>query len=295
MAGDWIKLVRHPGDAKTARLAELTGAAPEMVFAGYMRWFWWVDENCATERTGITPRNVDGICGIRTRKASMSAAFQDERIDWIEIVDNEVVVRNFSSHFGQGAKRRAMDAERKNAVRKMSASKADNHPQNVRFKSGPEKRREEKSESAGADSPPKPPSERAKPKAAPAGWPEPLLALGEELAGNLRATADAMAAVFAHGNGVVGGGPVIRAIHEVAADQGVAWPEAAAWLLGRIRAYSASPLARTTPQKYRLGLARWCEERAWAQPDSMWSGEYHGGDEAAAQPEDNAFLRSVKP
>lgn len=127
-----------------------------------------------------------------------------------------------------------------------------------------------------------------------ASWPAGLSGLDSRTVGNLRWTADALAAEFPHGNSVVGGGPVIRAIHEVASDQGVQWPAAAEWLLGRIRAYGESRIVKGTPKRYRLGLAKWCEDRVWAQPDSAWDREYEGADGVKGEGE-NPFLASIKP
>lgn len=60
-------------------------------------------------------------------------------VGWLEETPQGVAIPNFARHNGKSAKRRAQDASSK-----ASAREADKCPQNVRKRSGPEKRREEK-------------------------------------------------------------------------------------------------------------------------------------------------------
>lgn len=53
-------------------------------------------------------------------------------VGWLKENKHGLEIPRFSDHNGSSAKRRAMDADRKKDVRKMSASEADESPQNVR-------------------------------------------------------------------------------------------------------------------------------------------------------------------
>ena len=47
--------------------------------------------------------------------------------------------------------------------------------------------------------------------------------------------------------------------------------DAAAWLLGRVRAWAASPLCLSTPPAYRGGGSAWFREAKYDTPDSAWA------------------------
>lgn len=53
-------------------------------------------------------------------------------------------------------------------------------------------------------------------------------------------------------------------------------PQAAEWLLARVKAYAASPKGRTTPQKPTPGLATWLSGAEYDVPDSAWATKYQG-------------------
>jgi hypothetical protein len=83
---------------------------------------------------GYTPELLDEIIGFPGLSQAMAT------VGWLEIGDEFLVVPRFDEHNGKSAKRRAQES-----VRKTSAREADKCPQSKRTKSGPEKRREEKS------------------------------------------------------------------------------------------------------------------------------------------------------
>lgn len=49
---------------------------------------------------------------------------------------------------------------------------------------------------------------------------------------------------------------------------------ASRWLLGRVKAYAASPLCQTTPARFRPSMARWFGEGMFDTDDSAWAGRY---------------------
>lgn len=53
-------------------------------------------------------------------------------------------------------------------------------------------------------------------------------------------------------------------------------PQAAEWLLARVKAYAASPKGRTTPQRLTPGLATWLSGSEHDVPDSAWATKYQG-------------------
>lgn len=130
MAGDWIKL-----EKTTARKPEVLAIATEMgidpdhALGLVVRWFCWVDDHAAAPLILGCSESVlsSAFCPHFVRALST--------VGWIKSSDRGVEVTNFDRHLSQTAKRRAVDAERKSAsrkvvtapesVRNMSRSKAD--------------------------------------------------------------------------------------------------------------------------------------------------------------------------
>mgnify|MGYP007099596768 CR=1 FL=1 len=143
----WIKLVVHPEHDKILALADLTGMESERVFAAVVRWFRWVDEH---GENGSIEVSAAAFRAITRWPDDRLAAGMAGRVDWLRLVDGKYRPTRFDSHFGQSAKRRALDAARKAGVRKMSAPKADKSPQCPQATT--EERREDKdSVCVGAD------------------------------------------------------------------------------------------------------------------------------------------------
>jgi hypothetical protein len=137
MAGDWIKmrsdLFTHP---KVVRISSALKADRLRTVGGLMSVWCLFDvhseDGCLS---GYTPESLDDLVGWPGFAAAMQA------VEWLETnAAGDLCLPRFASHNGQSAKRRAQDAERKSAVRKVSASDAD------KTRTREEKRREEKEE-----------------------------------------------------------------------------------------------------------------------------------------------------
>lgn len=136
MAGDWIKwtkgLVDHP---KVVRISSALNADRMRTASALMVLWEWADGITANGIvTGVSASIVDDV----SRTPGLSKAMMS--VGWLVEDAQGLVFPDFERHNGQSAKRRAMEAERKRG-RRTSAFDADI----LRTKSGPEKRREEKS------------------------------------------------------------------------------------------------------------------------------------------------------
>lgn len=136
MSSTWIKvstgLGTHP---KVVRIASALKADRLRVVGGLHAVWCLFDEHSEDGRLdGYTPEIVDELIGWPGFARAMEA------VGWAEETPQGLVLPDFDRHNGQSAKRRAMDAERKRAVRKASANDAD------KTRTREEKRREEKKE-----------------------------------------------------------------------------------------------------------------------------------------------------
>lgn len=174
MASDWIKMRANlrsdPAVVSIARALRLDVDA----VVGKLHAVWsWADG--VTEDGLVDGVDAELVDEIARRKGFAAAMAATPRSAWLIIRGNGVEFPRFDRHNGKSAKRRALDAERKRLdrdpvsarpptrVRDPSASNADM----PRTKSGPEKRREEKTTgdeterreqlpAAGAAGPPEP-------------------------------------------------------------------------------------------------------------------------------------------
>ena len=122
MAGDWIKvstgLPRHP---KVVRMASALKADRFRIVGGRVSAWCLFDEYPADGvLRGYTPETLDDLTGFPGLAQAMLA------VGWLQQPEPETLVMpEFETHNGQSAKRRALDAERKRGVRKVSALYAD--------------------------------------------------------------------------------------------------------------------------------------------------------------------------
>ena len=135
----WIKmrtdLRTHP---KVVRISSALKADTLRTLGGLLSvWSLFDAHSHDGQLAGYTTDLVDELIGWPGFAGQMKA------VGWLESASAEglqtLVIPRFDQHNGTSAKRRSMDAERKQTVRKMSASKADIE----RTKSGPDKIREE--------------------------------------------------------------------------------------------------------------------------------------------------------
>ncbi|WNO06033.1 hypothetical protein [Rhodoferax mekongensis] len=144
MAGDWIKmrtnLLTHP---KVVRMSSAFGADRIKTVGGiYAVWCLFDMHSEDGHLDGYTQEALDGLAGLPGISAAMAS------VGWLEITETGIATPEFDTHNGQSAKRRAQESERKRNERNLSASNADKK----KTKSGPEKRREEKSDTEGKPS-----------------------------------------------------------------------------------------------------------------------------------------------
>ena len=121
MAGDWIKigtgLGTHP---KVVRIASALNADRLRVIGGlHAVWCLFDAHSEDGKLVGYDPAVVDELIGWPGFSAAMI------KVEWMEVDGESLALPDFDTHNGASAKRRAMEADRKRAVRKMSASDAD--------------------------------------------------------------------------------------------------------------------------------------------------------------------------
>ena len=147
MAGDWIKmrtdLQTHP---KVVRIVSALNAdkCPQSVqilsdkfrVIGALHAVWSLFDAHSTDGVleGYTPEVLDSAIGLPGFTLALAS------VGWVSVDAQALVLPRFEDHNGQSAKRRAQDADRKQAVRKMSAPEAD------KKRTREEKRREETKE-----------------------------------------------------------------------------------------------------------------------------------------------------
>lgn len=80
-------------------------------FAAWFRLYSWLDEQTADGTLYSDVEEIDAVSRLSGFAASLS------RSGWLTFYGDKVIVTNWDEHNGQCAKRRALDARRKNAVR----------------------------------------------------------------------------------------------------------------------------------------------------------------------------------
>lgn len=121
MAGDWIKmrsdLFSHP---KVVRISSALKADTLRTVGGLMSAWCLFDRHAEDGKLeGYALQTLDD----HLRWPGFANAMI--LVGWLEIDEESLVLPRFDTHNGQSAKRRAQDSDRKNDVRKMSASEAD--------------------------------------------------------------------------------------------------------------------------------------------------------------------------
>ena len=143
MAQDWIKmrvdLFTHP---KVVRISSALKADSLRTVGGLMSVWCLFDAHSVDGRIeGYTPETLDDMLRWPGFAEQMIA------VAWLEQDGEALVLPRFDCHNGTSAKRRAQDADRKKAVRKTSASQADEK------RTREEKRREEEKKDQVATAP----------------------------------------------------------------------------------------------------------------------------------------------
>lgn len=121
MSGDWIKMRGNLwDDPRVAAICEATDSSEACVI-GALYWLWAsADQHTEDgEMPGLSLRQIDRKTGL----AGFGAAVVS--VGWLSEVEGGVRIDRFEEHNGSSAKRRSVDAKRKQGVRKLSASDAD--------------------------------------------------------------------------------------------------------------------------------------------------------------------------
>lgn len=110
--GEWIKVEKTtPRKPEVMRLAALLGVSPDHAFGLCFRFWCWVDSNLTNCRLeNATTEIIDQIIGCENLGKYL------EKIGWIEVENDAIVVTNFERHLSKSAKRRAIS--QKSAVDK---------------------------------------------------------------------------------------------------------------------------------------------------------------------------------
>jgi len=109
----------------------------EVIGALFRLWTIGQEHTTDGRLDGYTPEVLDSEVGHK----GFTQAVAD--VGWLVIDDNSLVIKDFDSHNGEGAKRRALDAERKRNVRRTSAERPQKNGQIADQKRREEKRRED--------------------------------------------------------------------------------------------------------------------------------------------------------
>ncbi|NPE57701.1 Pyocin large subunit [Dickeya dadantii] len=121
MAGDWIKmrsdLHTHP---KVVRIASALNADRlRVIGALHATWCLFDAHSVDGSLDGYSSKTLDDMIDFPGFSRAMIA------VGWLEECETSLCMPRFFEHNGQGAKRRAQEAERKRNIRKTSASDAD--------------------------------------------------------------------------------------------------------------------------------------------------------------------------
>ena len=143
MAGDWIKvehgLIDKPEVMEMADILEIT---PHQVVGHLVQFWFWCDRNLSPECPQVkgTRRGLDRVAGWDGFGDAMVS------VGWLTIDGGLISVPNYDTHLSKSAKQRAKDQRKKAFQRsKLSQICPDHVPYQQGTKAGPEKRREEKS------------------------------------------------------------------------------------------------------------------------------------------------------
>lgn len=143
MAGDWIKLEHGILDKpEVMELSEILGISAYEVVGHLVEFWFWCDRNLSPEcpQAKGTKRGLDRVAG--------RDGFGDALISvgWLSYQDGYFSVPNYDTHLSRSAKQRAKDQRKKAFQRsRLSPICPDSVPHQQGTKAGPEKRREEKS------------------------------------------------------------------------------------------------------------------------------------------------------
>ena len=148
MAGDWIKMrVDLHEDEAVFGIANMLKVDRYAVVGMLHRLWSWADAQLTDGHAkSVTTSNLDAIIGVTGFANALL------KVGWLTLNNGGVSIPKFDRHLSEGAKTRIRAVERKRKQRKPPQRPSQKCHKNVPPKVGPEKRREEKS-----NTPPTPP------------------------------------------------------------------------------------------------------------------------------------------
>ena len=104
----WIKLVTTlPRSAKLMAFAQVLRMKRREALGVAVDWFCWMDVQCTDGCTGMLPQQVDEVMECKRLAEALLA------VGWAFVgADGFLYVQDFDQHNGEGAKARALAAER---------------------------------------------------------------------------------------------------------------------------------------------------------------------------------------
>lgn len=275
MAGDWIKMRMDLRDDPAVVQIATDTKLDTFGVIGRLHAVWeWANRHTETGIvTGIQATYIDYLASRKGFAEAMS------RAGWLEISQSGVSFPKFTRHNGDSAKKRATNAVAKKVSRIRHKNVIESNDKAVTRE---EKRREETEKN---QFPPTHPEART-PSAAGGGTggggfqTHPSVRFGNARRPESNTVARIVGEYPRKGGGQAATDAAFHAIDRIARGTDLAWPDdrprppttqdAAAWLLGRVRAYAASADAKRDDGKYVLGLARWMQEARFLDPDEAW-------------------------
>ncbi len=123
MAGDWIKVSEDIHEKpEVLQMAMALETRPEYVVGYCLRWWAWVSRNCP--HATVTNVRIESIESVLNVPGFLRQLIE---VGWLEYGEPDgvptITIPNFERHLSQGAKRRALDAERQRSNRKKKSDK----------------------------------------------------------------------------------------------------------------------------------------------------------------------------
>jgi hypothetical protein len=143
MAGDWIKIEHGlPSKPEVMQMATILGI-DEMAVVGHLVCFWsWVSTNLSLN-CPLAIGTKRGLDRVANRDGFVDAMVS---VGWLtEVEPGKYEIPNYDHHLSKSAKTRANEQKKKAMSRKVSRFCPENVPDQSGQNRGPEKRREEKS------------------------------------------------------------------------------------------------------------------------------------------------------
>lgn len=134
MAGDWMKVEKDtPEKPEILAIASILNLDPEIVFTKCFKLWRWADSQTIDGNVPrVTPARLDELVKMPGFADALS------EVGWLHVRTGSLQIPNFGRHMGQGAKKRALTADR------VAKSRTGNCNAPGVTESAPEKRREEK-------------------------------------------------------------------------------------------------------------------------------------------------------